>query len=51
MLPYSTRVSFFFEQIRSNRPFSEINRELKALAKKVETQQFYNCTGVNYILK
>ena len=50
MLPYSTRVSFFFEQIRSNRPFSEINRELKALAKKVETQQFYNCTGVNYIL-
>ena len=51
MLPYSTRVSFFFEQIRSNRPFSEINRELKALAKKVESQQFYNWTGVNYILK
>lgn len=51
MLPYSTRIGFFFEQIRSNRPFSEINRELRAQAKKVEAQQFYNCTGVNYILK
>ena len=51
MLPYSTRVGFFFEQIRSNRPFSEINRELRAQAKKVEAQQFYNCTGINYILK
>ena len=51
MLPYSTRVGFFFEQVRRNRPFSEINRELKSQAKKVETQQFYNCSGVNYILK
>ncbi|WP_368261254.1 hypothetical protein [Butyricimonas sp. RTP31023st2_F12_RTP31023_210422] len=51
MLPYSTRVGFFFEQVRRNRPFSEINRELKSQAKKVETQQFYNCSGINYILK
>ena len=51
MLPYSTRVGFFFEQVRRNRPFSEINRELKSQAKKVETQQFYNCSWINYILK
>ena len=51
MLPFSTRAAFFEEQLKDNRPLSEIEKELRSLAIDVSVRHFPGWTEKTYILK